>query len=260
MRIFSIQFSPSSGDIINNITRICDFVGHASSAGADLVVFPEMSDTGYDMSVITKKASTWDDKPLSLIQECSAKSKVNVVVGLSERVDDGIFNSIAILDRSGELIGRHRKTHLITAEPICEQNFMKFGSSNTVVDIEGIKFGVITCYEVRFPEISRKLTLEGVSGIIIPSAWPLVRLPHWRNLVQARAIENQIFVIACNRIGHDGNIPFAGNSMIVDPYGVVLSSGSEIFEDVLEANLKISRIAEVRSLIKMHQDRRPELY
>ncbi len=260
MRIASVQMNPIAGEVEKNIHTMCEHIENAAAAGNDLVVFPEMSDTGYDMPTIVRTARNWADSTVSKLQDTARRCRVNVAAGVSEKEETNIYNSVAIIGRDGSLIGRHRKTHLITAEPMLEQNYLKAGDELTIVQIENAQFGIMTCYEIRFPEIARTLALKGAQVLLIPAAWPLVRLPHWTTLALARAIENQVFVIAANRIGSDGGVIFAGTTTIVDPYGVVLASASQIHEDVVVAKLNLERISVVRSQIKVHQDRRPTLY
>jgi omega-amidase len=260
MRTAAAQISVEPGNVRENTEKMLSFVEQAAKIGADVVVFPEMSDTGYDMPMIVNRAQTWETGTAPALQEAARRNGLNIVAGVSERTTDGIFNSIIIIDRKGVITERYRKTHLITAEPILEQKFLKAGSRLVTAEVDGVLCGFMTCYDIRFPEVARTLSVRGAQILFIPSAFPLVRLPHWISLVNARAIENQIFVVACNRIGHDAGISFCGTTTIVDPYGTVISSGSDIHESLVTANIDLSMIDTVRSQIKVYQDRQPNLY
>ena len=262
MQIALAQIDVISGNIEFNLNKMKKFIQKSAREGNDLVVFPEMTDTGYEMDVILDKASSWKENVVPVLQEEAKKNNINVIAGVSERVSSDVFNSVACIDKKGELIGSYRKTHLITAEPMLEHHSLKSGEKFCVIEIEGKKIGIMTCYEIRFPEIARILALRGVELIVITAAWPLVRLPHWENLVVARAIENQVFVAATSRIGKDkpDGLQFAGTSMLISPYGNILSKGTQIHEGLIQANIDFGFIKVVRDQIKVHQDRRIELY
>jgi omega-amidase len=115
------------------------------------------------------------------------------------------------------------------------------------------------CYDLRFPELFRSYATRGAGVILLPSEWPHPRLEHWRTLVQARAIENQCFLVACNRVGADRNSQFCGHSLIVDPWGTTLVEGGEDGE-LLLATLDLTAVAAVRERMTVLRDRRPELY
>lgn len=260
MKISLAQIEVLSGEINENINKMLSFIKKAAEELSDIVVFPEMSDTGYDMQIILNLASNWNEGPIPLLCKAAKDYNINIIAGVSERVNNDVYNSIVVINRDGKVSGSYRKTHLITAEPMLEHKSLKPGSKLGIVEIDGNKIGLMTCYEVRFPEIARSLALVGCKLVIIPAAWPLVRLPHWQNLVPARAIENQIFVAATSRLGNDTGVQFAGSSMIISPYGNQLASGSQIHEELISAELKFDFIDVVRSQIKVHQDRRPKLY
>jgi len=260
MKLSAIQMKVYSGDISANTSRMIQMVEKAAASGADLVVFPEMTDTGYDMQVILKTASTWNEGPVPCLRDAASRYKVRIMAGVSERVGADVFNAVVTIDTSGEIVGSYRKTHLITAEPMLEHHFLKAGDKLGLVEVAGRKLGVITCYEIRFPEIARSLALLGAELIVIPAAWPLVRLPHWQALLVARAIENQVFVAGVGRIGDDTGVPFAGTSMIIGPYGNVIASGTQIHEAIVSAELNFDDISLVRSQIKVYKDRRSDLY
>jgi len=260
MKICLAQIDVQLGCVEENTKKMTRWIERAGSEGNDLIVFPEMSDTGYDMDVILKTSSDWNSGVIESIKQAAAKANINVIAGISERVASDVYNSIAVLDRNGKQIGKYRKTHLITAEPTCEQLFLKAGEELGVVEIEGHLIGLMTCYEIRFPEIARTLALRGAEILVIPAAWPLIRLPHWEALILARAIENQVFVAATSRIGNDTGVPFSGTSTIISPYGNIMASASQIHEELISTNINFDFIDEVRGQIKVHQDRRVDLY
>lgn len=260
MKIALGQINIISGDLESNIIKVVDFIKQASLANCDLVVFPEMCDTGYDMPVIIKSATDWENGIVPEIKKAALKGNINVVAGVSKKTELGVYNSVVAINRKGKIINEYYKTHLITAEPMLEHKYLKAGNELGIMEIDGITFGIMTCYEIRFPEISRTLTLLGAKILLIPAAWPLVRLPHWYNLTITRAIENQVYVAATSRIGIDSGLQFVGTSMIIGPYGNILASGTQIHEELIQSEINMEMIDIVRNQIKIHQDRRPELY
>ncbi len=261
MRVGIAQMNCGVGEVTDNTNRLLGFVDQAKHAGCDTVVFPEMSDTGYLMPVILETASFWTEGPVAALREAAHKCGINIVAGVSERTDSTVFNSIVAIDRNGEIVAKYRKTHLITAEPMLEHHHLGSGDELVVGEVDGIKAGFLTCYDIRFPEISRLLTDAGAQILFLPSAFPLVRVGHWKTLTEARAIENQVFVVAANRIGNDGpGLTFCGASRVIDPYGTIIAAASEIDEKLLVADLDLGQIACTRKRLQVHQDRRPDLY
>ncbi|MFN4247919.1 MAG: nitrilase-related carbon-nitrogen hydrolase [Flavipsychrobacter sp.] len=260
MKISLAQINVLSGKVAENTAKMVSYIEKAKSENTDIVVFPEMTDTGYDMQVILEKATSWEIGTVPTLCAAAKQHHINVIAGVSEKIGTEVYNGIVVINRSGEIVGRYHKTHLITAEPMLEHHFLKAGDTLGQIEIEGHKIGLMTCYEIRFPEMARTLALWGAEVLIIPAAWPLVRLPHWENLIVARAIENQVYVAATSRLGNDTGVQFAGTSMIIGPYGNVMASGSQIHEALISADIDFEQINIVRSQIKVHQDRRTELY
>jgi len=261
MKIALAQIRSYPGEIARNERTLFEKIAEAASAGCDVVVFPEMSDTGYHMPTIVETAQPWEGTgTFSALSRTAAKNKITVVAGLSERCESDIFNSVAVFGSDGKLIAKYRKTHLITAAPVFEQNYIRPGDGLTVCDIGGFKVALMTCYDIRFPELARRLSLQGAEVLIVPAAFPLVRIKHWEILTSCRAIENQVYLVAVNRVGEDRGLAFGGVSRLLDPYGDIQCSGSEIDEVLLVGEIKKERLNQVRDRMKVYQDRREELY
>ncbi len=261
MRVGIAQIDCEVGDLDLNTKNMVEYVEEAAGRGCSVIVFPEMSDTGYLMPVIVERGASWESGPIVQLREAARRNGIHVIAGLSEREGNSVFNAIASISPEGDLKARYRKTHLITAEPMFEHHHLGTGEDLILSEVGGITCGFMTCYDVRFPEVSRCLTLAGAEVIFLPSAFPLLRLSHWKTLTEARAIENQLFVVAANRIGTDGpGLTFCGASRVIDPYGTILTSASEIEEKLLIADLDISKVVETRMRMQVLKDRRPELY
>ena len=170
MKIGIAQINCSPGDIIANLDKITRFTQLAKSADCEVVVFPEMVDTGYDMSTIKKDASTWEDEPFKQLQQSARKNDMGIICGISERVKDQIFNSIAAFSQQGKLIGKYRKTHLAAYPPFNEHNIISPGTSLEIITIGNFKIGLMICYDLRFPEIARSLVLKGSD--VLPGLFP----------------------------------------------------------------------------------------
>ena len=167
-----------------------------------------------------------------------------------EKSDDKFYNTLVMAKPNGEVSGTYRKIHPFQEE----RDVFKGGDEIVLFDCSGIKVGVQICYDIRFPEVTRKLALEGAELVLIPAAFPDPRSEHWNTLVRARAIENQLYVAAVNRIGFgfDGKTYF-GHSQIVDPLGVVLGRrNSEERLVTTQGNTKM--IESVRSQITCYAD------
>lgn len=258
MKVALAQIVCEVGNVAANCNILRRLAKQASGEGCDAVVFPEMSDTGYDMKTIVEKASTWESGPLQLLQELASQLGVWILCGLSERQQGDVYNAVAVVDRNGRLAARYRKAHLFS--PIGEERFLKRGDSLTVATIEGMQWGVMACYDLRFPEMARSLALKGAEVIVVPSAFPFPRINHWCTLVASRAIENQLYVVGANRAGVDGDLWFCGSSRVVDPYGVVVASASEVGEQLIFAEIGKGRVSEVRGSMAVFEDRRKDLY
>lgn len=178
MRIAAAQFEAAVGDPVRNIARMTEFVSAAAAKGADVVVFPEMSDTGYDMPEILKSASNWEDAPMQALRSSAQRHDIAVIAGLSERVGADVYNAVAVIARDGALVARYRKVHLITATPIHEERFLKPGSELVLSSLDAIPIGLLLCYDLRFPEVARALGLGGAQILFMPAAWPLARQSH----------------------------------------------------------------------------------
>ena len=260
MKITLAQVRSLPGEVAVNERMILHHIRVAADSGSDLIVLPEMSDTGYDMPIILQTASAWEGGVYEEIAAVAAEKRITVVVGLSERVGEDIYNTVAVIGPEGRLIAKYRKIHLITAEPICEHRFLKAGNHFTVCKIHDFTVGLMTCYDIRFPEMARRLSLLGADLLVVPAAWPMVRLEHWKTILACRAIENQVYVAAVNRVGTDNGLAFCGASRLLDPYGTLLASASEIDETLFTGEISRERIAEVRDRLKVYQDRREDLY
>jgi len=261
MKIAVAQISCSLGDPEANLSKVHDFSRRAKDVSAELIVFPEMTDTGYSMPVIQKHANHWKTGFVASLQEIANQLSMAIVSGVSERDGSSIYNSQILVDAKGDIVAKYRKTHLYAVAPVEEQTCFAPGDTFASFALGDLRFGFSICYDLRFPEMYRKLATEqNVGAFLISSAWPFPRDEHFRVLAQARAIENQTYVIASNRVGKDDELWFCGNSAIIDPRGVVIAAASPDREELIHADLSQELVQSVRRRINSLGHRRQDLY
>lgn len=261
MKVAVAQISCLLGDPEANLLKVREFSLRAKQTGADLIVFPEMTDTGYSMPVIRTHANHWTTGFVPGLQEIARDLSIAIVSGVSERANSKIYNSQVLIDAHGNTSAKYRKTHLYAVTPVEEQTCFAPGDCFTMFDLGGLHFGFSICYDLRFPEMYRKLATEqGVGAFIVSSAWPFPRVEHFRTLAMARAIENQSYVIASNRVGKDNDLWFCGSSAIIDPRGVVIAAASADREELIHADLSQDLVQSVRQRVNSLGHRRQDLY
>ncbi len=261
MKVAVIQMDVTIGEPDRNRERALARMEEAVNGGAekpDVLVLPEMWNTGYSLENIEDIADADGEPTHALMSAFAAKHAVNIVAGsVANRTDGGVKNTIFVYDRTGARTSEYSKIHLFRLME--EEKYLKQGGERGRLSIDGEDAGMMVCYDIRFPELTRRLALDGAKVLFVPAQWPKPRLHHWRTLLLARAIENQMFVVACNRVGVSRGTEFFGNSMIVSPWGDVLAEGGEE-ETILRASLDLAEAERVRGTIPVFQDRRPELY
>jgi omega-amidase len=224
----------------------------------DLVVLPELWDTGYDLTRLDEIADDNGERAKALLREAAVQLKAHVIGGsVAERRDGRVYNTTFVFDREGNLAGSYSKAHLFRL--MDEEKYLAAGEKPGLYILDGQTAGSVICYDIRFPEWLRVHALKGAKVMCVPAQWPHPRLDHWRQLLIARAIENQMYVVACNRVGEGGGNTFCGHSMVVNPWGEVIAEGMQQ-EEIVFAELDLALVDEVRGRIPVFADRRTELY
>lgn len=224
----------------------------------DIVVLPEMWNTGYALDRIHELADRGGERTEALLSAFSRAHGIYVIGGsIADKRGDAVYNTIYAFDRDGRRLADYSKIHLFRLME--EEKYLRSGEKEGRLELDGVQAGMMICYDIRFPELARKLALGGAALLFVPAEWPNPRLHHWRTLLTARAIENQMYVIACNRVGTSGTTSFFGHSMIIDPWGEIIAEGGE-GEAIIRATIDLGLVAEVRSKIPVFEDRRPPLY
>ena len=253
-----VQMDCRLGDVTGNVQRATESVREAARRGSDLVVLPELWSTAYDLERAEEHASPLGEGAFAQMALLAQEQGVWLTGSLLETREDGSpSNTAALFSPQGELTGIYRKIHRFRL--MDEDRYLSAGEEAHTFDLPWGRTALAICYDLRFPELFRGYALAGAEIVILPAEWPHPRLAHWRTLLRARAIENQMIVIACNRVGESKGVRFCGHSAILDPWGEALIEGGEE-EMLLTASLEMERVAEVRRRIPVFADRRPEVY
>lgn len=226
----------------------------------DTIVLPEMWTSSFKLKQLKALAETDGEPTKSFLSELAKKYKVNIIGGsIPHNVETNIYNTSFIFNREGEVVYEYSKIHLV---PMLHEHLYVTGGKKAVevFELDGIKMGIIICYDLRFPELARSLALQGVQALFVVAAWPTPRKYHWTALQIARAIENQMYVISCNAVGNVDDVTYAGNSMIIDPWGDILKQGQDNQEETLVQDVNLSKVVQVRKEVPIFKSRVPDLY
>lgn len=260
LRISLLQMDIAIGEPERNFAKLESMLEEAVSTAdkPDVIVFPEMWNTGYALDRIHELADVQGERTREYLSLFSRKHQVNIIGGsIAEKKEDAILNTIYAFDRTGNVAADYSKIHLFRL--MDEEKYLTAGERLGRFELDGIQSGMMICYDIRFPELSRKLALDGAKVLFVPAEWPHPRLHHWRTLLMARAIENQMYVVSCNRVGTSGTASFFGHSMVIDPWGEAIAEGGEE-ETILTATVDLDNVDKVRRTIPIFEDRRPHLY
>ncbi|AOW94354.1 hydrolase [Rhodococcus sp. WMMA185] len=243
-----MQFAPGQ-DKPENLRTLTTLVTEAAARGAKVAVAPEyaMFTAPRTDERIVESSESLDGEFVSGLRAIASKVGVHLVAGINEHLpgDDRISNTLVAFGPDGDLAATYRKLHLYDAFGYKESDVIRAGEivAPETFEVDGLTFGLQTCYDLRFPEVTRRIVDAGADVLLLPAQWvpgPL-KEDHWSTLVRARAIENTIYVVAADQSARTG----AGASMIVDPMGVILASLGERVGTAV-ATVCAERIAEVR--------------
>lgn len=235
--------------------------------GAELIVLPEMFNCPYEREYIEEYGEKIPGKTTRRLASIAGDAGVFLVGGsIPERDGESLYNTSPIFSPDGQLIARHRKVHLFNVDipgkiVFRESDFLDPGDEVTEFQALGTKIGVAVCYDLRFPELMRKMALDGCELLVLPGAFNTTTGPaHWKTSLRSRAIDNQVFVVACSPARNLKSSYHAyGHSMVVDPWGAVLAEAEDSPVD-FEVDLDLNRLEEVRRELPLLSDRRPEVY
>ncbi len=263
-------------------------IREAAANGCDAAVLPEMWNTPYANEFFRPYAETEEGETVKFMSELAAELGIYLIGGsiaeleIAGSADDGgscsgntgiesgsidkVYNTCFVFDRSGKIIARHRKAHLFDIDVVGGIRFMESdtltpGDEATVFDTEFGKMGAAICFDVRFPELFRRMVLDGAQMIFLPAAFNLTTGPvHWELSMRMRAVDNQVFFAAVSPARNmDGVYQAYGHSMIVDPWADILCEAGT-GEEIIYADIDTDRVESVRRQLPLLSARRPELY
>jgi predicted amidohydrolase len=265
MRIALCQI-PVSSDPGVNLGRARGALREAANDGADLAVFPEatLARFGADLRAA---AEPLDGPFCSGLAEAAKETGVALVAGVFEPAPDGrVYNTAVAIDGDGTLVASYRKLHLFDAFAQRESDLVAPGSSVVVAALAGVPVGVQICYDIRFPELTRALAIDGASLVTVSAAWQagLFKEEHWVTLLRARAIENTVWVAAVGQVPDPGEKPTSaptgvGRSMLIDPLGVVRADLGPL-AGVVVVRADMSLVETVRATLPSLANRRADIF
>jgi predicted amidohydrolase len=225
--------------------------------GADLVVLPELWPVGaFAYESFADEAESTAGPTFEAMSAAARDAAVWLHAGsIVEKAPDGaLYNTSLVLSPAGELAGTYRKIHRFGFDK-GEATLMAAGDEFVTVPLPDTTLGLATCYDLRFPEMFRGLIDAGAEMLVIPAGWPARRVAHWTLLAQARAVENQAYVLACGSAGTHAGVEQAGHSIVVGPWGEVLAEAGS-GEEVLTVDLDPAKVAATREQFPVLKDRR----
>lgn len=220
----------------------------------DTLLFPEMTLTGFSMNI--QKTAEADDETLEFFKRLAGQNNINIGFGWVEAVESKAKNHYSIVSRTGALLSDYVKLHPFSYGG--EDQFFEPGNGVSCFSIDGIKMSIFICYDLRFPEIFQAVS-DNTEVIIVAANWPEPRRGHWRTLLQARAIENQVYIAGVNCVGSKGGLSYSGDSMIIDPEGQVLCELVNQ-ESLIIADVSTDKVKNYREVFPLKADRKVNLY
>lgn len=237
-----------------NMKKIENFVKEASENNVELVLFPEMSLTGFTMNI--NKLLLSEEKIIEWISQLAIANSINIGLGFGVREDEKGKNKYVIVSEQGKILAIYTKIHPFSYSG----EDRKYYKGDKILDceIKGVQITPFICYDLRFPEIFQ-MASKSSQIITVAASWPKSREEHWITLLKARAIENQCYVIGINRIGFGDGLEYNGKSIFVSPNGEILNEINSK-EILIIQDLKIETIKEVKERFDIKKDRREDLY
>lgn len=259
MRVSCIQMDVLLADPAANYAKAETLLRQAAKENPDVILLPELWDVGFfPRENLLETADPDCSRILPFGSRMAKELGVNLIAGSIASLRDGkVYNTAHVFDRQGNLVCAYDKTHLFS--PMGEHEYFTPGDHICRFRLDGHDCGIIICYDVRFPELIRKITVPGCEMLFMVSQWPNVRVPHLENLTCARAIENQMYVACCNACGVAGDTRYGGHSGIINPWGEVLSRAGE-GEEIITADCDFAVTDQIRASMHVFADRRPDLY
>jgi predicted amidohydrolase len=257
------QMSSKRGNKKENLTRIEELTLQAKEQAADLVIFPELSLTGYVVKdQLYELAETIPGPSTRRIEDLARKTRMNVVFGmpeLSEKTGATMYNTAVFIGPEG-IIGKYHKMYLPTHSVFEEKRYFRPGYQTAAFDTPIGKIGLCICYDLFFPEVTRLTRLAGAQLIVCISASPSVRRSYFEILTAARALENTSFLAYVNLVGVEDGLQFWGGSRLLSPTGDIIARAKYDEEDFVLCEVDFNDMKPAEAFIPTLRDLRPELF
>ncbi len=256
VRICSAQIASIWEEPDMTLQKAGVFIRHAAASGAALICFPEQFATGWDPQP-HRNIQDIHGSIVSSLQEYAKEYGIGILGSFRQANDPLPKNTAVAIGRDGTILTTHAKMHLFSYGH--EDNGSSPGTDLGIFPLNSLACGIAICYDLRFPDLFRLYAQKGVQAVFVPSAWPHVRTRHWELLIQARALENQMYVIGVNTSGQTPIESYSGNSMTADPQGTIISRANEA-EQLIFTDLDPAIVAATRHQFPVENDRRDALY
>lgn len=246
-KVASIQYCFNDNDTkeerLDHISKLIDSV-----PDADLIVLPEMWNVGFlSFSKYESYAEDLSGPTIALVAEKAKRHNAYILAGtIIEKDGGGKYNTAVLIEPGGKVAATYRKIHLVTRKGSAEADYLERGKAPVTVKTELGIIGFGICYDLRFPELYRKMAInDGAEIFLQPAAWPLQRVENWVDLMHARANENQAYLISCNMCGTNEGVQYFGHSAIVDPQGISIASGG-LTQCIVKADIDLEELRKFR--------------
>ncbi len=239
-----------------NLAEAEKYTAEAAENGAELIIFPEMSFTGFTMNVEKYGEEFASSETLEKIKKTAADNKIAVGFGMAVKENKKNLNRFVVVDKDGSLLGFYDKIHPFSYGD--EGKYFTGGENLLTVKIGDTRLSCYVCYDLRFPEIF-SAAADKSDLLVIIANWPASRINQWTHLLRARAVENQCYTVGINRTGEGGGISYNGKTALIDPYGNIMAQRDSA-PGITYCEILPENVAYYRNKFKMRADRREELY
>lgn len=263
-----VQMKPQLGEMEENLVKMSEMISKiASQQRVDLIVFPELVTSGFELGVrFTELAQRVPGPTVNLMAQRANENGVYVAFGMvtKEKVESVLYNSAVMVGPEGELVEQYNKIHLRGEERMA----FREGYKMPVVDTEIGTIGMMVGYDLAYPEVARSMALDGAEILLVLGNWEAAHIDEWKTYARARAYENSVFVVAANRVGEDVTMTFGGESMVIGPRGQIYASmvdetdpetGAPL-EGFTVARIDLDAVRQYREEFQFMQTRQPATY
>lgn len=256
MKIALAQLNMGFQDKETAMKTSLELMEKAAAQQADLIVFPEMTLTGFTMSPSTYGETKENSATIAFFRDAAKKYQMAVVFGVIFLADGTARNHSVVMDKNGQILADYAKIHPFSCG--AEAKYYSGGDKLAFCLVDGVPLSPFVCYDLRFPEIFQAASKKSHILTVIAN-WPVARAGHWKTLLQARAIETQCFVVGVNRSGKDKSLTYVGDSMLISPKGDILAHLTEE-NQVAVVEIAPEEVEKYRSSFPIKADRKEDLY